>query len=108
MARNTETTAVDTTIKTRRPAKELMAERTHATFGPAFVSAVIGGVQKDQGKILLMATTMKVGRPSDLKRLSLETLRDRLAEAILAAPEGTLPVKAEFPVAKPAADEAAA
>ncbi len=108
MARNTETTT--TTVKTRRPAKELMAERTHATFGPAFVNAVIGGVQKDHGKILLMATTMKVGRPSDLKRLSLETLRERLAEAILAAPDGTLPTKAEFPKAAVAApaDETAA
>lgn len=98
----TETTTV--VVKTRRPAKELMATRTHASFGPAFISAVLGGVQKDHGKILLMATTMKIGRPSDLKRLSLETLRDRLAEAIMAAPEGTLPARGEFPTVKAEAE----
>ena len=85
------------TKKPRLPAKELMAKRTHATFGTAFKNGVIGGFQKDHAKILLMAITMKIGRPSDLKRLTLETLRERLAEAIKAAPEGTLPTRAEFP-----------
>lgn len=105
MARKTAQTAqTETTVdlaavtkKTRLPAKELAAKRARATFGAAFLNGVIGGYHKDHAKILLMATVMKIGRPSDLKRLTLETLRERLAEAILAAPEGSLPASAEFP-----------
>lgn len=71
--------------KARPPAKELMAKRTRMTFGPSYLNGVLGGVHRDVGKMVVHAHALGLGAKSDLERLSIETLRTRLADAILSA-----------------------
>lgn len=75
----------------RPRAKEAMAKRTRVTFGQSFLNGVLGGFHRDQAKMVVLAHALKVGSPSDLKALKLETLREKLAAAIMAAPAETLP-----------------
>lgn len=84
-----------TSTKTRLPAAEQMAKRTRFTFGPAYLNAVLAGVHKDQDKMVVHANTLGLGSPSELKKLQLETLRERLGAAILAANGDDTPVRAK-------------
>jgi len=85
------TTATTATTKVRRPAKELMAERKRMFFGAAYMNAVLGGFCRDQEKMVQHAGHLKLGSPSALRQLKLETLRERLAEAVLAKEDGAAP-----------------
>lgn len=83
--------AATTTAKVRRPAKELMAERKRMFFGAAYMNAVLGEFCRDQEKMVQHANHLKLGSPSQLRQLKLETLRSKLAEAILAKADGAEP-----------------
>lgn len=83
--------AAATTAKVRRPAKELMAERKRMFFGAAYMNAVLGEFCRDQEKMVQHANHLKLGSPSQLRQLKLETLRSKLAEAILAKADGAEP-----------------
>lgn len=89
-AKKTAKAAV-TTAKVRRPAKELMAERKRMFFGAAYMNAVLGEFCRDQEKMVQHANHLKLGSPSQLRQLKLETLRSKLAEAILAKADGAEP-----------------
>lgn len=75
----------------RRPAKELMANRKRMFFGASYINGVLGGFHRDFDKMVAHANHLGLGSPSQLKKLSLETLREKLAEAITAKPEGAQP-----------------
>lgn len=83
--------AATTAVKVRRPAKELMAERKRMFFGAAYMNAVLGEFCRDQEKMVQHANHLKLGSPSQLRQLKLETLRSKLAEAILAKADGAEP-----------------
>ena len=80
-----------TTTKVRRPAKELMAERKRMFFGAAYMNAVIAGFCKDQEKMVQHAAHLKLGSASQLRQLKLETLRERLATAVMEKEDGATP-----------------
>lgn len=80
-----------TTVKVRRPAKELMAERKRMFFGAAYMNAVLGGFCRDQEKMVQHAAHLKLGSASQLRQLKMETLRDRLATAVLEKDDGAVP-----------------
>lgn len=75
----------------RPPAAELMANRKRMFFGSAYLNGVLGGYHRDFDKMVQHAAHLKVGTPSALKKLSLETLRSKLAEAITNTPNGAEP-----------------
>lgn len=77
--------------KIRQPAKVLMAKRTRFTFGHAYIAGVLSETHRDHAKMLVHAVTMKLGKKTDLAKLKLETLRKKLADAILKAPDGSMP-----------------
>lgn len=77
--------------KVRLPAKELMANRKRMFFGAAYMNGVLGGYHRDFDKMVAHAVHLKVGAPSQLKKLSLETLREKLAAAIQDSPDGATP-----------------
>ena len=81
-------TAAVTTTKVRRPAKELMAERKRMFFGAPYMNAVLGEFCRDQEKMVQHAAHLKLGTPSSLRQLKLETLRSKLAEAIMNTENG--------------------
>ena len=80
-----------TTVKVRRPAKELMAERKRMFFGAAYMNSVLGGFCRDQEKMVQHAAHLKLGSASQLRQLKMETLRDRLATAVLEKDDGATP-----------------
>lgn len=82
---------VSTKVSIRMPAKEAMANRRRVTFGASYLNGVINGVHRDQDKMIIHARALKLGSMKALSALKLETLRERLAKAIIAAPEGSLP-----------------
>ncbi len=84
-----------TTTKTRAPAKELMAARKRVTFGASFINGVLGGVHRDVAKMVLFGKELGLGTKSDLSKLSADTLRERLGEAILAS-DKPLPTSTTF------------
>ena len=86
-AKKVASTAV-TTTKARRPAKELMAERKRMFFGAPYMNAVLGEFCRDQEKMVQHAAHLKLGTPSSLRQLKLETLRSKLAEAIMNTENG--------------------
>ena len=53
--------------------------RKRFSFGPTWNTAVVAGTATDQAKLLAQAMKLKVGAPSDLKKLKLETLRAKVA-----------------------------
>jgi hypothetical protein len=55
------------------------ANRKRFSFGPVWNAAVMAGTAKDEAKLLAQAISMKLGAPSDLKRLKLATLRSKVA-----------------------------
>jgi hypothetical protein len=71
----------------RRPAKELMAERTRLTFGPAYFKAVKEGKCKDIDKMIYHANSLKMGTVEALRGWDIEKLRTKLGEKIGDAPE---------------------
>lgn len=77
--------------KVRRPAKELMAERKRMFFGAVYMNAVLGGFCRDQEKMVQHAAHLKLGSASQLRQLKMETLRDRLATAVLEKDDGATP-----------------
>ena len=79
----------------RTPAKVLMAARKRVTFGPSFISGVLGGFQRDLVKIVLLGQAMNVGTKSELSSLSADDLRERVGAAIMDAPD-TVPRSAEY------------
>ena len=79
------------TERVRPPAKELMAARKRMFFGAAYMNGVLGGVHRDHAKMLQHALHLKVDQPAKLKAMTLEKLREKLAEAILARPDGATP-----------------
>ena len=87
-ATTTAKKAATTTAKVRRPAKELMAERKRMFFGAAYMNAVLGEFCRDQEKMVQHANHLKLGSPSQLRQLKLETLRSKLAEAIMNTENG--------------------
>lgn len=96
-AKTAKTAATKATLKTKAPAapklsaKEKMANRKRMYFGPAYMNAVIGEFCTDAAKMLQHAVHLKVSTASALKKLSVETLRTRLAAAIMEKPEGAEP-----------------
>lgn len=93
-----KTTEVSTpsTEKVRAPAKELMAARKRVTFGAAFINGVLGGYHRDVAKMVLLGKELGVGTKSELSKLSVDTLRERVGAAILATEEGKLPTSTTF------------
>lgn len=75
----------------RRPAKELMANRKRMFFGAAYLNGVLGGFHRDFDKMVAHANHLGLGSPSQLKKLSLETLREKLAEKIQSTDDGATP-----------------
>lgn len=75
----------------RRPARELMAERKRLTIGAAYVSGVIGGFQRDTEKMVRHAAALKIGKISELRKLSVDTLRTKLATKIESTPADQMP-----------------
>jgi hypothetical protein len=86
-----KTPKVDANGKIRRPAKELMAERKRMTFGQAYIQGVLAGTHHDVAKMVVHANHLGLGSPSALASLKVETLRERLAEAILTKEDGAKP-----------------
>ena len=84
-------TTAATTAKVRLPAKVLMANRKRMFFGSAYMNAVLGGFCKDQEKMVQHAAHLKLGSASQMRQLKLETLRERLAAAILEKEDGATP-----------------
>lgn len=82
--------------KVRLQAKVLMAQRKRVTFGPAFISGVLGGFHRDIAKMVILATELKMGTKKELEAMTLEDLRSKLAETILALPDGALPTSVKF------------
>lgn len=80
----------------RPPAKELMAKRKRVTFGASFINGVLGGIHRDVAKMVLLGKALGVGTKSELSKLNVETLRERVGEAIIATPEGQLPTSVAF------------
>jgi hypothetical protein len=80
-----------TAVVVKKTALEKMAARTRMYFGSSYMNAVIGEFCKDHGKMIQHAIHLKVGSPSELKKLKLETLRAKLATAILAKEDGATP-----------------
>lgn len=85
-----------TTPAARLPAKELMVARKRVTFGQAFIHGVLAGYHRDFAKIRLLGKELGVGSHSELKKLADETVRERVAAAILATEEGKLPTSAPY------------
>ena len=83
--------ATKTVVKVRRPAKELMAERKRMFFGASYMNAVIGEFCRDHEKMVQHAAHLKMGSASQLRQLKMETLRERLAAAILSKEDGAVP-----------------
>lgn len=83
--------ATKTVAKVRRPAKELMAERKRMFFGASYMNAVIGEFCRDHEKMVQHAVHLKMGSASQLRQLKMETLRERLAAAILSKEDGAVP-----------------
>lgn len=81
---------------TRPPAKELMAARKRVTFGASFINGVLGGIHRDVAKMVLLGKALNVGTKSELSKLDVDTLRERVGAAIIAAPDGTLPTSVAF------------
>lgn len=77
--------------RVRPPAAELMAKRNRMFFGAAYMNGVLAGFHRDHAKMLQHAIHLKVDQPAKLKALSLEKLREKLATAILARPDGATP-----------------
>lgn len=75
----------------RKPAKELMAARKRMFFGASYINGVLGEVHRDFDKMVHHGVHLQLGTASELKKLKLETLRARLAEAILAKEDGATP-----------------
>lgn len=86
----------DTTTKTRPPAKELMAARKRVTFGASFINGVLGGYHRDFAKMVLLGNALGLGAKSELNKLKIETLRERVGDAILATEDGKLPTSTTF------------
>jgi hypothetical protein len=78
----------------RPAAAVLMAARKRVTFGASFINGVLGGVHRDVAKMVLLGKELGLGSKSDLSKLKVETLRERVGEAILAAE--TLPTSAAY------------
>jgi hypothetical protein len=97
MPKTTEVSTVATpATKVRAPAKELMASRKRVTFGAAFINGVLGGYHRDVAKMVLLGKELGVGTKSELSKLSVDTLRERVGAAILATEEGKLPTSTSF------------
>ena len=60
----------------------------------SFINGVLGGVHRDVAKMVLLGKELGLGSKSDLSKLKVETLRERVGEAILAAE--TLPTSAAY------------
>ena len=89
------TDTVSTAVtKSRAPAKALMAARKRVTFGAAFINGVLGDYHRDFAKMVLLGKELGLGSKSDLSKLSIETLRARLAEKIMVT--DTLPTSTTF------------
>lgn len=95
MTKTAQTTKSSKSSKTaqvvKQTALEKMANRTRMYFGSSYMNAVLGDVCKDHGKMLQHAIHLKVGSPSELKKLKMDTLRTKLAAAILAKDNGAEP-----------------
>jgi hypothetical protein len=83
-------------VSTRPPAKQLMASRKRVTFGAAFINGVLGGYHRDFAKIVLLGKELGLGTKSELSKLELTVLRERVADAVLATEDGKLPTSTTF------------
>lgn len=79
------------TASTRPSAKELMANRKRMFFGASYLNGVLAGYHRDFDKMVAHANHLGLGSPSQLKKLSLETLREKLAAAIHEKEDGAVP-----------------
>lgn len=76
-------TAVETTTVATTPKSVAQrANRKRFSFGPTWNAAVISGKATDQAKLLEQAIALKVGAKSDLRKLKLATLRDKVASKL--------------------------
>jgi len=91
VAKTAKTAKVTAEKKVRLPAKVLMANRKRMFFGAPYMNAVIGEFCKDHEKMVQHAAHLKLGSPSQLRQLKLETLREKLAAAILSKDDGATP-----------------
>lgn len=87
----TKATKTTATKPARLPAKEQMALRKRMFFGPAYINGVLGGVQRDFEKMVQHALILKIDQPSKLRKLTLEALREKLADAIMTKENGAAP-----------------
>lgn len=90
-AKVTKSAKTTATKPARLPAKEQMALRKRMFFGPAYINGVLGGVQRDFEKMVQHALILKVDQPAKLRKLTVETLREKLAEAIMTKENGAAP-----------------
>jgi hypothetical protein len=60
------------------------AARKRFSFGPVWNAAVIAGNIKDHDKLIAQAVMLRVSSRSDAKRLKFETLRNKVAAALIA------------------------
>lgn len=78
MSETTQATT-ETTVATTPKSVAQRAARKRFSFGPVWNAAVLAGTAKDEAKLLAQAISLKIGTPSDLKRLKLATLRSKVA-----------------------------
>lgn len=79
MSETTQVTTETTVAVTTPKSVAQRAARKRFSFGPVWNAAVLAGTAKDEAKLLAQAISLKVGMPSDLKRLKLATLRAKVA-----------------------------
>jgi len=75
----------------RLPAAEYQAKRNRVYVGQAYLNSVLGGFQTDVRKMTAHAHQLGLGSPAELKKLKLETLRERLGDKILQTPVEEMP-----------------
>lgn len=78
------------------------AARKRYSFGPTWNAAVVAGKASDAAKLLAQAIKLKVGAPSDLKKLKVVTLRAKVAARLEADLLASLGETAEAPVTETA------
>ena len=77
--------------KPRGNAKDLMANRRRMFFGASYMNGVLAGFHRDSAKMIQHALHLKVAPATQLKTMQIDTLREKLADAILSTPNGAEP-----------------
>jgi len=75
----------------RLPVAEYLTKRNRVYVGQAYLNSVLGGLQTDVRKMAAHAHQLGLGSPDELKKMKLETLRERLGDKILQTPVEEMP-----------------